>query len=173
MANERLTAIQTDLPPGDWLVVMRLVGYGDLSLSEAEADRLHQETPQRLGFTVLNGRPAIAEGSLYLQFLTRGLKGQHAVHYSSALLWRGMKDLNLPVDVEAMSDYANLVNPQRPIHESFPYMLEDVTSNVRIKLASFDLEPPEIPTGPAALVEPQLAVPNDAELTNELEHLLG
>lgn len=173
MANEKRTRIQTDLPPGNWLVVMRLVGYGNLSLSEAEADRLHQETPKRLGFTVLNGKPGIAEGNLYLTFLTRGLKGQDAVHNSSALLWRGMRDSNLPVDVEAMSDYANLVNPQRPIYESFPYMLEDVTGDVRTKLADFDIEPPTIPRGPAALVEPRLAIPSNADLTAELEHLLA
>jgi hypothetical protein len=143
MSAEKQTRVKSDLPQGDWLVAMRLVGFGDITFNDFEGDALKALMPEKFGSSAVR-KVTQAEGRLYVEFEAKGIDGDKAVHDSTALIWAGLGRTALPADVEAMCDSSDQINPERPIQDSFTYMKTDATHEVRDTMADFDIEPPEV-----------------------------
>lgn len=159
MSAEKQTRVKSDLPQGDWLIAMRLVGYGDIMFGEFQRDALKALMPSQFGSSSVK-RVSDAEGKLYVEFEAKSIDGDKAVHDSTALIWAGLGRCALPADVEAMCDSSDQMNPDRPIYDSFTYMKTDATHEVRDTMADFDIEPPNVD-------EPSL------DIMSELEQSLG
>lgn len=143
MSAEKQTRVKSDLPKGDWLIAMRLVGFGDIAFNDFQRDALQLLMPAQFGSSTVK-HVSEAEGKLYVEFEAKASDGDKALHDSTALIWAGLGRSALPADVEAMCDSSDQVSPERPIHESFGYLKTDATHEVRDTMADFDIEPPKV-----------------------------
>lgn len=159
MSAEKQTRVKSDLPQGDWLIAMRLVGFGDIMFNDFQRDALKVLMPAQFESSSVK-KVTDAEGRLYVEFEAKGTDGDKALRDSTALIWAGLGRSALPADVEAMCDSSDQVSPERPIYESFTYMKTDATHEVRDTMAEFDIDPPKV--GESSL-----------DLVSELEQSMG
>lgn len=141
MSAEKETRVRNDLPKGDWRVVMRLIGLGDIKFDAFHETALQELTPKHLGSTSLRAVSQF-EGLLFAEFTATEIDGTTATREATGLLWHGLLQTGLPAEADARIDSDTLVSPDRPIVNSYRYMTHDATRDVRDALHDFDIEPP-------------------------------
>lgn len=141
MSYKKQTRIKPDLPPGDWSIVLRLADFAGVPYGEAHSwfmlDSLRD--PELVGSQ--QPEVSIDDGVLYAKLSTRATDGTEALRRGAALLRRGLVTLALDPIIDARIVPTDQLNPQRPLHESFPYLRDDVTLEVQDYIDDLRLHP--------------------------------
>ena len=72
---------------------------------------------------------------------TTGLEATAVIEQGARRLYRGLARLALDPEITAFVIPTSQINPERPLAESFPYLTEDVSLELRDAIDALKLEP--------------------------------
>lgn len=137
MSYEQKTRQKPQLPEDDYTVVARLTAFTDNPYSQAHAtflqDSLHLEDHEI----------ELKDETLYVA-LRVGRQADEAVWQEAAYsLHRGLARLAIDPDIVALADQTKMIDRERKLSESFPYLLNDVTVDLCNEIADLRNHPVE------------------------------
>ncbi|MDL2342494.1 MAG: hypothetical protein QFB87_05460 [Patescibacteria group bacterium] len=135
MSYEIKTRVKPDLPKGDYTVVARLMDYAGRPYTEAHASFLTD------GLGLVARQAEATEGALYVALSTTNLAEKAVIEQSARPLHQSLARLALDPEILAFVIPSSQLSPERPLAESFPYLTEDVSLELRDELQALSATP--------------------------------
>lgn len=145
--DEIRTRVKPDLPRGNWAAVFRLSGIANTPIASSAYELFQVSLPSDSPCSVTNQlgiEHDAVDGAIYARFDTTATEGMVALRESTHRILQGIRLLGLDVEIEAHIDSANQISPTRPLPETYPYMQQDVTYEVRDIAEDIILSEPEV-----------------------------
>jgi|GEM_PF-5341358 len=149
MSYEKQTRIKPDLPEGDVTVVVQVANLANQPYNNQHAsflqETLFSDKAQPANKAAVDAPRIIAlDGALYAEIRTHGIDYAEAVARSAKLLYGGLAHVAFDTaEIFAHADATVEVSPHRSLDQTFPYLKEDVTLELRHDLEELSYGPPD------------------------------